>query len=275
MTAEQRALFCVWAGEGGRYADAFVRGAYVAIGWPEVQDLHRVDSYDELRERLQEAYPNEPSGRVRNYLGQIGNFVLKMHIGDLVITPCPDHGLLRVGEVISYPFKVLNVDESSPYPHRRKVEWGMELRRSDLPDAVLRSLGSSQAVFRIEGAGAWLEANGYAPFSRETDGGWGGAPDSHVPALLEVEPREGYRLWLRYDNGVCGEVDMSDTPRTGVFAAWNDRVFFATAHLDGYGAVVWGEDEQLDACADYLYMRLTGKSAEELMPGLRSSLTDA
>ena len=57
MTTEQRALFCVWAGEGGRYADAFVKGGYVAIGWPEVQDLHRVDSYNELRARLTGSLP--------------------------------------------------------------------------------------------------------------------------------------------------------------------------------------------------------------------------
>lgn len=32
------------------------------------------------------------------------------------------------------------------------------------------------------------------------------------------------------------------------------------------GAVVWGGDERIDACPDALYMRLTGKTPEELMP---------
>ena len=164
MTAEQRALFCVWAGEGGRYADAFVKGEYVAIGWPEVQDLHRVDSYDELRARLQEAYPHEPPGRVRNYLGQVGNFILKVRIGDLVVTPDSDGTRVHVGEVISHPFKVLNVDESSPYPHRRKVEWLSIAQRSGLPESMQRSLRSRQAVFRIKGAGAWVETVGSALF---------------------------------------------------------------------------------------------------------------
>jgi hypothetical protein len=272
VTAEQRALFCVWAGEGGRYADAFVKGEYVAIGWPEVRDLHRVDSYDELRARLQEAYPNQQPGQLRNYLGQVANFILKIRIGDLVITPDSDGSWVHVGEVISHPFKVLNVDESSPYPHRRKVEWLPKVHRSELPEPVQRSLRSRQAVFRINGAALWLEANG---FLRETHNEWGSLPDSHLPALLEVEPREAYRIWLRYNDGVCGEVDLSDIPRTGVFAAWEDRAFFDTAHLDEHGAVVWGEDEQLDACADYLYMRLTGKSAEELMPGLRGLAVNA
>ena len=157
MTAEQRALFCVWAGEGGRYADAFFRDEYVAIGWPEVQDLHKVDSYDELRARLREAYPNESPGQVRNYLGQVSNFILKIRIGDFVVTPGSDRSWVCIGEVISHPFKVLNVDESSPYPHRRKVEWISGFQRSDLPDAVQRSLRSRQAVFRVAGAEAWTE----------------------------------------------------------------------------------------------------------------------
>ena len=158
MAAGLRALFCVWAGEGGRYADAFAKGEYVAIDWPEVPNLHRVDSYDVLRARLHEAYPHEPPGRVRNYLGQVANFILKIRIGDFVVTPDSQGSGVYVGEVISHPFKVLNVDESSPYPHRRKVEWLSRVQRSELPESVQRSLRSRQAVFRIRGAETWTEA---------------------------------------------------------------------------------------------------------------------
>lgn len=43
--------------------------------------------------------------------------------------------------------------------------------------------------------------------------------------------------------------------------------FFASARLaSDSGAVVWGDDERVDACPDALYMRLTGKTPEELMP---------
>ena len=265
--AEQGALFCVWAGEGGRYADAFVKGGYVAIGWPEVQDLHRVDSYDQLRARLQETYPDAPSGRVSNYLGQVSNFILKIQIGDFLVTPGSDRNCVCIGEVISHPYKVFNIDESYPYPHRRKVEWLSKARRSDLSESMQRSLRSPQAIFRIGGAGAWIESIAGDLFTLEQENDWS---DSRVPTLVGVEPRDGYRIWLRYDNGVCGEVDLSGTSRTGVFAAWENHAFFETAHLDERGAVVWGEDEQIDACPDYLYMRLTGKTVEELMPGLGS-----
>ena len=39
---------------------------------------------------------------------------------------------------------------------------------------------------------------------------------------LEVEPRSGYRIWIRYDDGASGVVDVSHLAGRGVFAAWND-----------------------------------------------------
>lgn len=79
-----------------------------------------------------------------------------------------------------------------------------------------------------------------------------------IPRLLEAEAREGCRLWLRYDDGATGEADLSSLVGQGVFAAWSDPAFFASARLASDGAVVWGDDERIDACPDALYMRLTG-----------------
>ena len=96
------------------------------------------------------------------------------------------------------------------------------------------------------------------------------------PTMLqptEVEAREGYRVWVRYDDGACGEVDLSDLAGRGVFAAWNDRAFFEAVRITPYRAIAWGND--IDICADALYMRLTGKTVEELMPGVRDLLPHA
>lgn len=78
-----------------------------------------------------------------------------------------------------------------------------------------------------------------------------------IPRLLETEARDGCRLWLRYDDGTAGEADLSSLAGHGVFAAWNDPQFFASARLTPEGAVVWGDDEIIDACPDALYFRLT------------------
>lgn len=82
-----------------------------------------------------------------------------------------------------------------------------------------------------------------------------------------VEPRAGYRIWLRYSDGTAGEVDLSSLAGQGVFAVWNDRACFASVRLAEHGAIVWGDD--LELCPDALYLQLTGKSLSEIMPAAR------
>lgn len=89
----------------------------------------------------------------------------------------------------------------------------------------------------------------------------------------EVAAREGYRIWLRYDDGVSGEVDLSDLVGQGVFAAWYDEAFFESVRLMEHRSVAWGE--KIELCPDALYLRLTGKSAEDLMPAARGLPTRA
>ncbi len=80
----------------------------------------------------------------------------------------------------------------------------------------------------------------------------------------EVEPREGYHIWLRYSDGASGEVDLSYLAGRGVFKCWNHRASFESVHIAPAGGIAWGDDAEL--CPDALYMRLTGKSVAELMP---------
>ena len=85
-----------------------------------------------------------------------------------------------------------------------------------------------------------------------------------MPTPIEVKPREGYKIWLRYEDGVEGEVDLSDVAGKGVFSAWDDRAFFESARLDESRAVRWGED--IDVCSDAIYMEITGKTVDEVLP---------
>lgn len=88
-----------------------------------------------------------------------------------------------------------------------------------------------------------------------------------------VEAREGFRIWLRYSDGAAGEIDLSHLAGRGVFAAWNDRAFFEAVHLTESGGIAWGKE--IDLCPDALYLRLTGKPLEEVMPGARIVTADA
>jgi len=91
------------------------------------------------------------------------------------------------------------------------------------------------------------------------------------PVKLEVRPQ--YRLYLEYSDGVAGEVDLSDLAGRGVFAAWNDEQFFRKAHFSASRHVSW--DDDIELCANSLYLRLTGKTPEEVFPELRSETVGA
>ncbi len=88
-----------------------------------------------------------------------------------------------------------------------------------------------------------------------------------------VRPLQDYRLYLEFSDGTKGEVDLSDLAGKGVFAAWNDYSFFEKAHLGPNREIQW--DDYIELCADSLYLRLTGKSPEELFPKLRREKTYA
>ena len=80
-----------------------------------------------------------------------------------------------------------------------------------------------------------------------------------------------YRIWLRYDDGVEGEVDLSDMAGARVFVAWEDHEFFSGVRLGPCRSIVWSDD--VDLCGDALYLEITGMTPEELFPGLRDART--
>ncbi len=88
-----------------------------------------------------------------------------------------------------------------------------------------------------------------------------------MPRLLEVKPLQGYRLWLRYDDGVEGVVDLSGLVGKGVFAIWKDEKRFRSVRIGDGGELVW--DDGVDLCPDALYMEITGKRPAEVFPNLK------
>jgi hypothetical protein len=85
-----------------------------------------------------------------------------------------------------------------------------------------------------------------------------------MPRLLAIKTAKPCKLWLRYDGGAEGTVDLSDLAGQGVLSLWRDPGVFEKATLASHGAVCWGDDA--DLCPDMLYLRLTGKEAVDLYP---------
>jgi hypothetical protein len=91
--------------------------------------------------------------------------------------------------------------------------------------------------------------------------------------ILEARAMRGHRLWLRFDDGVEGEVDLSHLVGEGVFKAWEDPEVFARVSVEGGRSVAW--DGDIDLCADSLYLEVTGKTPGELFEKPRGAEVDA
>ena len=76
--------------------------------------------------------------------------------------------------------------------------------------------------------------------------------------IVEAIARPGHRLFLRFEDGVSGEVALSDrVPFEGIFAALRDPAEFARMRVNPeLGTVVWPNGADLDP--DVLYAAISG-----------------
>jgi hypothetical protein len=84
---------------------------------------------------------------------------------------------------------------------------------------------------------------------------------------VSVRPLPNYCLYLEFSDGEKGNVDLSDLADKGVFEIWNDYACFEKVHIGDHRKIKWSDYVEL--CADSLYLKLTGKSPEEVFPRLR------
>jgi hypothetical protein len=84
------------------------------------------------------------------------------------------------------------------------------------------------------------------------------------PAQVRALPN--YKLWVRYSDGVEGEVDLGHLVGKGVFALWDDYSAFEQVYIGSEGQIAWSDT--IDICPDAVYMTITGKAPEQLFPNL-------
>ena len=91
--------------------------------------------------------------------------------------------------------------------------------------------------------------------------------------ITNAKPLERFRVFLRFNDGASGTVDLSHLAGQGVFRAWLENGFFERLSISAEGALQWPED--LDLCPDALYLQMAGKTAADLFPSLRHPLSHA
>jgi hypothetical protein len=78
-----------------------------------------------------------------------------------------------------------------------------------------------------------------------------------IKRVVEVRLLGGYRLFIRFDDGVQGEVDIASFVRfDGVFEPLRDPARFAEAFAD-LGTVCW--PNELDLAPEVLYEKVSGR----------------
>jgi hypothetical protein len=89
--------------------------------------------------------------------------------------------------------------------------------------------------------------------------------------VVEVRPLDGHRLYIRFEDGVEGVVDLTEIVQfSGVFAPLAERGFFDQVYVNrDIGTVCWPNHADLDP--DVLYALLTGQP----IPSFNESLERA
>jgi hypothetical protein len=76
--------------------------------------------------------------------------------------------------------------------------------------------------------------------------------------VVEVRPLDGYRVFIRFDDGLQGELDLEPllAPFKGVFAPLRDLARFREIYVDNH-TVSWPND--LDLAPEVLYSKMSGR----------------
>lgn len=88
---------------------------------------------------------------------------------------------------------------------------------------------------------------------------------------VKVKALPGYRLWLEYSDGVRGEVDLSDKIHHDYYKEWKAPGVFDKVFIACYDLIVWDDDS--DVNPRDLYMKITGKSRDELTTEFQKEVT--
>ena len=79
--------------------------------------------------------------------------------------------------------------------------------------------------------------------------------------ISEAKYIDGYKIHLRYENGVEGDVDFSAQEHKNMFAPWKDKAFFSSFNISPEsGTLQW--ENGLDISPEFLYSQVAGVPQE-------------
>ena len=82
-----------------------------------------------------------------------------------------------------------------------------------------------------------------------------------MPNIKIAEALPGYKLLLVFEDGIKGEVDLSNFKGKGVFEYWNKVDNFLKVYVTDHGSIAWTDDIEIDSLNCYL--KITNQTFEE------------
>ncbi len=65
--------------------------------------------------------------------------------------------------------------------------------------------------------------------------------------IVKCQPRNNYKVWIRFDDGLEGEVDLSHLLGKGIFSDWDSIEFFNSVEIDAKtDTLAWPNGIDLD-----------------------------
>src|SRR6266487_1197673 len=124
-----------------------------------------------------------------------------------------------------------------------------------LPPQQLAGGARDQSILRYRRGDVLRRSSGYTEDRERRLGCWS---EVMLRDIVEVRPLGGYRLYLRFEDGIAGELDFAGRLRfEEVFAPLRDPTVFAQVRIHPeLGTVVWPNWADLDP--DVLYAELSG-----------------
>ena len=126
----------------------FLNNDVIAIGWPDLGDISKLDNDREVyKERYIKAYPESKMGAVRLNAGQLYRFIHEMCVGDYVVFPSKSNREINIGVIegeYSYESEIYD------YVNQRKVKWIKHLPRTVFSQGALYEIGSAMSLFTVK-----------------------------------------------------------------------------------------------------------------------------
>lgn len=81
--------------------------------------------------------------------------------------------------------------------------------------------------------------------------------------IESVKYVSAYTLHVKFLDGIEGNIELSELVSKGIFKVLQNQELFEKAHNTGY-SIAWSAELEIDS--DTIYMEISGKSIDELLP---------